>query len=50
MAEIQDLHPKLSTDLSVFSRKIGHQNLSFSTDFIGLRHNSPTNLLFPRDY
>ena len=39
MAEIEDLHPNLSTNLRVFSLKIGHQNLSFSTDFSGLRHN-----------
>ena len=40
MAEINHLHPDLSTDLSVFTLKIGLQNLSFSVDFIGLRHNS----------
>ena len=38
MAEIEGLRPNLSTDLSVFTLKIGHQNLSFSIDFIGLRH------------
>ena len=34
MAKIEDLHPNLSIDLNVF-------RLSFSVDFIGLRHNSP---------
>ena len=40
MAETVALRPNLSTDLSVFILKIGHQNLSFSTDFVGLCHNS----------
>ena len=41
MAEIEDLYPKnLSTDLSVFTLRIGLQNLSFSEDLIGLGHNS----------
>ena len=42
MAEIENLHPVLSTDVSVIALKIGHQNLSFSIDFIGLRHYSST--------
>ena len=40
MTKIEDLHPNLSTDLSVFTLGIGLQNLSFSIDFIVLRHNS----------
>ena len=40
MAEIEDFHPNLSTDLTVFTLKMGHQNLSFPIDFIGLRHQS----------
>ena len=36
MAKIKDLHPNLSSDLSVFTVK----NLSSSADFSGLRHNS----------
>ena len=40
MVEIGDLHPNLSTHLSVFALQIRRQNLSFSIDFIGLRHNS----------
>ena len=32
LAEIEDLHPNLSTDLSVFTLKIGHQNLLFFID------------------
>ena len=47
MAEIQDFHPDLSTDLGVFSLKTEHQNLSFSIDFIGLRHNSLLICYFP---
>ena len=47
MAEIEDLHPNLSTDVSVFTRKIGDQNLSFSIDFIGLRQNSSLICYFP---
>ena len=47
MAEIDDLHPNLSTDLSVFTLRIGHQNFSFSIDFIGLRHNSLLICYFP---
>ena len=38
MTEIEDLHPDLSTDLSAFTLKIGHQNLLFSIGVIGLRH------------
>ena len=47
MAETEDLHPNFSTDLSVFTLKIGHQDLSFCEDFIGLRHNSPLICYFP---
>ena len=47
MTEIKDLHPTLSTDLSVFTLKIGLQNLSFPRDFIGLRHNSSPICYFP---
>ena len=47
MAEIENLHPNLSTDLSVFILKTGHQNPSFSIDFNGLRHNSPLICYFP---
>ena len=47
MAEMRDLHSDLSTDLSVFTLRTGHQNLSFSNDFIGLRHNSSQICYFP---
>ena len=47
MAEIGDFHPNLSTDLTVFTPKIGHQNLSFSINFIGLRHKSSLMYYFP---
>ena len=40
MAEIDALHLNLTTNLSVFTLKIGLQYLSFSTEFIGLYHNS----------
>ena len=40
MAEIEDLHSNLLTDLSVFAMKIGLRNLSFSVDLIGLHHSS----------
>ena len=41
------MHPNWSKDLSVFTLKIGHQNLLFSIDFIGLRHNSSVIHYFP---
>ena len=40
MVEIKDLNLNLSTDLSVFTIKIEHQNFSHFIDFIGLCHNS----------
>ena len=47
MEEIEDLHPNLPTDLSVFTLKTGYQKLLFSIDFIGLRHNSFLICYFP---
>ena len=47
MAEIKDLHPNLSTDLSVFTLKIELQNLLFSIDFTELRHTSSIICYFP---
>ena len=47
MAEMEDFHPNLSTDLTVFTLKIGHQNPSFSIYFIGLRHKSSLICYFP---
>ena len=47
MAEIKGLYPSLSIDLSVFTLKIWLQNLSFSIDFIDLRHNSSLMCYFP---
>ena len=40
ISEIENLHPNVSTDLSVFILKTGLQNLSFSIDLNGLLHNS----------
>ena len=40
MAELEDLHPNLLTDLSLFTPKIELQNPSVSVDFIGFGHNS----------
>ena len=47
MAEIEDLHPDLLTDLSVFTLKTGHRNLSFSIGFIKLCHSSSLICYFP---
>ena len=47
LAETEDFHPNLSTDLSVFTLKIGHQNLLFSIDYIGLCRNSSLICYFP---
>ena len=47
MAEIEDLHPNLSTNLSDFTLKIGHRNLLFSKDFIGSHHDSSLTCYFP---
>ena len=47
LTEIEELHPTWSTYLSVFTLKTGHQNLLFSIDFIGLRHNSSLIFYFP---
>ena len=49
MAEIERFHPNLSTDLTVFTLKTGHQNLSFSIGFIGLRHKSSLICYFPEN-
>ena len=49
MAEIEHLHANLPTDLSVLTLKIGHQDLSFFIDFIGLRHNSLLIFYFPEN-
>ena len=40
-------HPNLPTNLSVFTLKIEHQNLSFYINFIGLRGKSPLICFFP---
>ena len=48
MAEMKDLHPNLSTDLSVFTLKIG-QNLSFPLYSIGLNHKSSLICYFPEN-
>ena len=40
MAKIENLHPNLSTDLSVFTLRIGLQKRLLSIDFIRLRHNT----------
>ena len=48
MAEIQDLIPDLSTDLTVFTLNIGHRNLSFCIGFVGLCHNYLLICYFPR--
>ena len=42
-----DLHPNLLTGLSVLALKIGHLNLLFSVDLIGLRLNSSLICYFP---
>ena len=47
MAEIEDFYPNLSTDLTVFTLKTGHQSFPFSIDFIGLRHKSSLICYFP---
>ena len=44
---MEDLHPDLSTDRGAFTLKIWHHNLSFSIDFIGLRHSSSLICYFP---
>ena len=47
MADIEDLQSNLSTHPSIFTLKIGHQNLLFCIGFTGLRHNSSLICYFP---
>ena len=48
MAEIDDMHPNLLTDRSIFTLNIGHQNLLVSVNLIGLRHNFSLICYFPQ--
>ena len=50
MAEIEDFHPSLSTDLTVFTMKIGHQKPLIFYRFYWITSQFLTNLLLPRDY